>query len=123
MNQLGASTLICLWNRFELRKRALVAGKKDWEPDNRLKIYGIRVLSDFYDVWIMEPIVDSEGEWQGATIQWLRKGLMVDELDFQTLCIWINEIHRWGLTIHAKVVEEDIAVCATASGLTLGQER
>lgn len=118
-NQITGAMLLCLWNRFQLRKRALAAQEKDWkqEENSEIKVYGVRVYAEEYDVWVMTPIVNSEGEWQGTTMKLLTDDTLQEVEGVQCLCLWINEIHRWALTIHAQQIREDVRALESKGGL------
>ncbi|KAF9630412.1 hypothetical protein BFW01_g974 [Lasiodiplodia theobromae] len=118
MNRVTAAMLLCLWNRFQLRKRALAAQGKDWkqEENSEIKVYGVRVLAAEFNVWVMTPVVNSEGEWQGTEMKRLTGQTLQAVMGVQRLCLWINEIHKWALTIHAQQVKEDLQACAPRGG-------
>lgn len=92
MNQLTVAMLLCLWNLFDLRQRALAAKGKDWKQDeNRdIRVYGVKILADDYTVWTMTPVIDSKGEWEGAEMKRLLKQDLMSVRGVRGLAIWIN---------------------------------
>lgn len=125
MNQMAASSLIALWNRFDLRKRAIKAQQRPWQKKDMedMKHYGVRVQREAFDIWVMTATMSEQGEWEGARLKLLRTGELSTVIGVEALSVWLNEIHRWGLSVHAKGVEADVKACAAVDGIILGERR
>ncbi|KAL1636999.1 hypothetical protein SLS58_009525 [Diplodia intermedia] len=83
-----------------------------------------RVVGDRWDVWAVQGHVTEEGEWDGCSMTRVDDGWLGGPHSVRLLLRWINEIHLWGLTVHAQAVREDSAVCAgVAEELVQGRKR
>lgn len=55
--------------------------------------------------------------WYGCKMNRLAQGDCTIPRDVQRLVSWVNEIHRWGLTVHARSVQTDIKISLADDGI------
>lgn len=126
--QVTAASAIALYNRWKLKKHCLDATKRPWSERQVkvLKHYGLTFTGRDYEFWCTEPSLGSEGSWKGCRMYRLVQNDCATRTGIRELVNWINEIHRWGLTVHGPSCERDIKYCiATTPGAkrtSLGME-
>ena len=113
-NQVASAGSIALYNRYCLRKQRLQEPKKCWTQTGtrHIRHYGLTMDGKEYSVWCITPnISPPDWSWNGCRMRHLAKGHCTIAASVRRLMLWINEIHCWGLTIHAPSCEKDIKVC------------
>ncbi|GME36104.1 uncharacterized protein K452DRAFT_291893 [Neofusicoccum parvum] len=107
-DQLAAAAMMALYNRWQLRKDAQVAIGCEWGEMNHQDIrhYGATLQREAFKIWGFTPIINNS-EWHGCKMLKLTSGYFNEEIGVTTFRDWINEIHRWGLTIHGPSVYAD----------------
>ena len=119
-NKVAAAASLALYNRFNLRTRAEQAGESPEQiPIGNIKNYGITFQGPSFVVWCIQPkLRESAGEWAGCTMTSLRHGRCNYKSDVKALTDWINEIHRWGLSVHGPSCENDIKICISKRSIS-----
>ena len=115
-NQVAAAGSLSLYNRFRLKQRALESAGHGWKAKDTQKIrhYGMTMTGVFYTIWYIIPVLTPENQWNGCQMRRLSHGACTSDLSVRNLIHWLNEIHYWGLTVHAPECERDIKVCITS---------
>lgn len=117
-DQVAASAALTLYNRVDLRTRSLKAqGLSPYSTSAfaDIKHFGLTFTGDWATLFVCRPMIcetagnEEVGDpWDGCTIGLLRQLRVVIEDDVKELASWVNEIHFWGLTVHADAVEADV---------------
>ncbi|KAG6986566.1 hypothetical protein G7Y79_00077g099580 [Physcia stellaris] len=116
-NQIAAAASIALYNRFNLRIARFEQSKKPLKTLDltNIKVYGVTFTRDCYEVWCIRPTVNSSTfQWEGCMMTSMFQGTCLAPVDVKDLSDWINEIHRWGLSVHAPNCENDVKICIAA---------
>ena len=116
-NQVAVASALALYNRWKLKKDRLVAVKKSWSERHEkvLKHYALTLAGRSYEFWCIEPALDSQGGWIGCRMYRLFQNKCESRKGVSWFVSWINEIHRWGLTVHGPSCERDIKYCIDRS--------
>jgi hypothetical protein len=109
-NQVAVASALALYNRWKLKKDRLDAAKKPWSERHEkvLKHYGITFTGRDFEFWCIEPTLDSQGYWMGCRMYRLAQHSCKLSIGVSRFVNWINEIHRWALTVHGPSCERDI---------------
>lgn len=120
--QVAVASAIALYNRYKLKKDRLDAFKRPWSDRQVevLKHYGLTFTGRDYEFWCTEPNLGSEGSWKGCRMYRLAQNACDTPTGVRKFVNWINEIHRWGLTVHGPSCESDVKHCLAS---TPGAER
>jgi hypothetical protein len=112
-NQVAAASALALYNRWKLKKDRLDAVQKPWSErhEKALKHYGITFIGSNFEFWCIEPTLDSQGSWIGCRMYRLAQHSCKSCNGVSRFVNWVNEIHRWGLTVHGPSCERDIKYC------------
>ncbi|KAL9101791.1 MAG: hypothetical protein Q9163_002987 [Psora crenata] len=114
-NQVAVAASIALYNRFNLRlARMEEAGTPLERLDvHNVRVYGITFQAASFVVWCIQPQrgANTGFEWAGCTMTRIGHGDCDNTAEVKKLVDWINEIHRWGLTVHGPGCERDIKIC------------
>ena len=116
-NQVAAAASLSLYNRFNLRILRIEQGGRP--PDQisvqNIRVYGITFQGASFVVWCVQPkLRETAGEeWAGCTMTSIHHGICDNQYDVRELTDWINEIHRWGLSVHGPTCENDIKICVS----------
>lgn len=71
-------------------------------------LYGLVLGGVRFEIWELAPkCVD---EWRGSSSRKVANGVLDEEEDVGALMDWLNEIHRWGNTVHANACAQAIRV-------------
>lgn len=68
-------------------------------------------------------MISEQGEWEGVRLKLLRTRELSTVIGVKALSVWLNEIYRWGLSIHAKGVKVDIKAYTAVDRIILGERR
>lgn len=115
-----------------LRKRGKTWSDK--QLDN-VRHYRITFRAEEYTVWCVRPSkpLDLRGDvsetWTGCVMESVHQNECDHTVGVQYLMEWVNEIHRWGLTVHGESCQSDIQHCIeadeivqTSLGISVGLE-
>ena len=111
--QAAAASAIALYNRYQLLLRAVESENIEKPGDtsrvhdlSSIRHYALTFTGPTYTIWLLQPSValfgESRGVWSGCQMSYLSHGDCTDVSAVARLADWINEIHRWGLTEHAR---------------------
>ena len=116
-NQVAVASALALYNRWKLKKDRLDAVKKPWSERHEkvLKHYGLIFTGGNYEFWCIEPTLDSQGSWIGCRMYRLTQNDCESCEGVGLFVNWVNEIHRWGLTVHGPSCERDIKYCINST--------
>jgi hypothetical protein len=120
-NQLATAAALALHNRCILKHRYLQASKQEhgWaHPDTQQQIrhYGLTFAGSEYQFWCIQPDVSEQDIntswiWRGCTMENVSRGTLQGEVEVEDFIDWVNEIHRWGLTVYGRACEADVKGC------------
>jgi len=117
--QVAVAGSLALYNRWSLRKRRLskcdasYSAEESWR---HIRHYGVTFGGPKYKVWCLEPTHSSDETWQGCRMKLLSAGSCANHTsDVLNLVDWLNEIHRWGISVHGPECEKDVKVLIHAS--------
>jgi len=124
-NQVAVAGSMALYNRFKLKEERLRKENKNWTGKHLINVrhYGITFRAGAFTVWCIRPkkplgINDTTSEtWTGCTMESVYKNRCYTIVGVQNLMEWINEIHRWGLTIHGDSCQRDVQHCIEADDI------
>lgn len=128
INQLATFSALALYNRYLLKEKRLRATGKPWniKKFGQLRHYGLTFTGWNYAFWCATPIKSTDFRWKGCNMRRIYQSNCSNSAGITTLVDWINEIHLWGLTVHAKSCESDVKHCIQqhSSGIrtSLGQD-
>ncbi|KAF2872274.1 hypothetical protein BDV95DRAFT_379477 [Massariosphaeria phaeospora] len=117
VKRLAAAGAIALYNRFLLWERARQHDSTDWNvtPEETIRHFGLTVHQHLYTFWVFRPHFDVHWKWAGCGMAYLTFGKFNSNTwGLIRFADWINEIHRWGMTVHAPAVKEEVNVCLKA---------
>ncbi|KAF9728472.1 hypothetical protein PMIN04_010456 [Paraphaeosphaeria minitans] len=124
IKQVAAAGSIALYNRFCLYRKALQSHDLKesiaWTPTPTAEIrhFGLTFIGSTFSLWVLKPVITGEGDWDGCTMERLRGGDCEASVhNIRVLVEWINEIHRWGVTVHGPACKDEIKVCLQRSGV------
>ena len=111
--QVATASALALYNRFLLKQARLEATGKKWSENafTHLRHYGLTFTGDSYTFWCTTPIKSDDWSWKGCTMDRVYQGSCNHSPGLRNFVDWINEIHRWGLTVHGKACEADVRHC------------
>ena len=111
--QVAAASALALYNRFLLKQACLDVTGKKWSSKafNQLRHYGLTFTGEAYAFWCTTPIKSDDWSWKGCRMERVFQSKCSHEIGLKNFVDWINEIHRWGLTVHGKACEADLRLC------------
>lgn len=111
-HQVAIAACIALYNRWELKRSAVA----EWTQRHRDQLghYCLTFTSSMWDVWHATP--KTFENWSGCRMRRLYSGDCTTRESVVQLIHWINEIHYWGLTVHAPGCKEDIYARTCSDG-------
>lgn len=114
-NQVATAATLALYNRVQLKLRRMNRTKRPWNRMHleQLKHYALTFTGPKFSVWLVSVkwTEEKEREWAGCVMEMLCQGDCTLEASVRSLVNWLNEIHRWGLTVHGPSCERDIKAC------------
>ncbi|KAF8847389.1 hypothetical protein BDZ45DRAFT_607536 [Acephala macrosclerotiorum] len=121
-SQIAVAASIALYNRYKLKEQRLRQKNKSWTEKHLANVrhYGITFRAEAFTVWCIRPnkpldIKNDETEtWTGCVMESVHKNRCNALVGVQNLMEWINEIHRWGLTVHEDSCQRDVQHCIEA---------
>jgi hypothetical protein len=124
IKQVAAAGSIALYNRFRLYRNALqshaIKESIAWTPTPATEIrhFGLTCVGSTFSLWVLKPATTEGGDWAGCTMERLRGGDCEASVhNTKVLVEWINEIHRWGVTMHGPACKDEIKVCLQRDGV------
>lgn len=112
-NQVAAASALALYNRYCLRAEALRVSGRAWNPSrsNNLRHYCLTLKAATYAVWVTRATLTKDWAWAGCELRKEFQGDLLSPASVRHFIDWVNEIHRWGLTVHGPGVEGDVKYC------------
>ncbi|KAI9842739.1 MAG: hypothetical protein M1837_006921 [Sclerophora amabilis] len=110
---LAAASAVALYNRYKLKQNRVQFSRRDWTAGDTslLKHYGLILRGNEYSFWCSVPVLSQDGKWEGCRMQRLSPVAGFHREGVRSFVDWVNEIHRWGLTVHGRACMEDVSVC------------
>jgi hypothetical protein len=106
-----AAASIALYNRYLLKCKALAIRAERWTDFDRaqMKHYILTFVTSEYDIWVLRArLSEDSSAWDGCSITNICCSMCTSKLGVRKLESWINEIHRWGLSVHADGCQTDV---------------
>lgn len=114
--QVAAAASLALFNRYNLHSEAQQAKPNLGNDLATIRHYTLTFVGPKFVFWVLQPDI-AEGKWNGCTMKRLVGADASDEYGVKQLIDWINEIHRWGLSIHAGSCQRDIKAILNVGGV------
>ena len=127
-NQVAVASVLALYNRYMVRRQRLQLQEKSWTEEDLkdLRHYGLSFTGAKYRFWCITPKIDESYDWIGACMLRVYQNDCTSVSGVVNFVDWVNEIHRWGLTIHAPACELDIKLSVNKASkgirISLGTE-
>ncbi len=115
IDQVATASALALYNRYQLKRKRLELGGKEWDEEDvgLMRHYALTFTGDTYTFWCMTPNTNTDRKWAGCQMNKVYKADCSYVEGVVQFADWVNEIHRWGLTVHGPGCEEDIKYCIT----------
>lgn len=117
-NQVAIAAVLALYNRCLLKIERLKRTRKMWTAKHTgsLRHYGLTLEGSEYYVWgiFLKPepndasVCPHAWKWPGCSMVCLAHGDLLQTDGPLRLVEWINEIHRYGMGAHLKMVRKDL---------------
>lgn len=107
--QAAAAASMALYNRYQLKSKALQVLESEWTDDDRAQMrhYVLTFAGSQYGIWVLRAQFEND-MWNGCTMKPVHISRCTAPSGVQKLEKWINEIHRWGLSEHATGCRDDV---------------
>jgi len=108
--QACAAASIALYNRYLLKRRALAVSSEEWTDVDRaqMKHYIMTFVGTDYDILVLRARFKDSNTWDGCSLMSICDSTGTTQVGVRRLESWINEIHRWGLSVHAAGCQADV---------------
>jgi len=115
----AAAGSVALFNRCRLRKTCVETLSRNWELDDAktLKHYALKFIGPSYEFWMMSPVLYADGTWNGCTMTRLFGYVRTEAHGVREFANWINEIHRWGMSVHGPACGNDVKTILRGEGI------
>ncbi|MCJ1400074.1 hypothetical protein MMC11_003277 [Xylographa trunciseda] len=120
-NQVAVAATVALYNRSLLKVERLKLTKRRWtgKHTSSLRHYGVILHGPVYTFWCIrlkeqgprEPIFPHDWNWPGCDMIEATPGNLLTAPNVEHFIHWVNEIHRWGLTVYGPSCQKDIQFC------------
>ncbi|KAI0197085.1 hypothetical protein EV127DRAFT_1189 [Xylaria flabelliformis] len=111
-NQIAIASSLSLYNRWCLKRDVLELSNKhcNWpkEDKDQLRHYCITLAGSKWRVWCTTP--KTYEDWSGCNVSQLACGRCSSPTNLALLFTILNDIHYWGLTVHAESCVADVGV-------------
>jgi hypothetical protein len=128
-NQVATAAAVALYNRCRLKQDRLVQTRKRWTQKHNTSLchYGLTFAGSSYQFWWIRLRQDADKRsispkkwtWPGCEMVKARDGNLELFEDTRTFIDWVNEIHRWGLSVHGPSCEKDVKFCVAHANTTV----
>ena len=107
--QACAAASVALYNRYLLKHRALTAKSKEWTGVDKaqMKHYVMTFVGAHYDILLLRARFKDFSTWDGCSVMSICESTCTAVTGVRRLESWINEIHRWGLSVHSAACQAD----------------
>ncbi|KAF4306616.1 hypothetical protein GTA08_BOTSDO04854 [Botryosphaeria dothidea] len=120
-HQIALAATIALYNRFQLHRRRLLYRRPSAAAvdDDILRHYGLTLTGLTWAIWCITPSCTNSDPccWNGCNVRQIGKGVLNRPGSVEKLASWLNEIHRWGNTVHSVACMNDIKAVVRADRL------
>ena len=120
-DQVATASAVALYNRCQLKRDRLIGTRKRWtqKHNTSLRYYGLTLAGPIYQFWWIRlrgyadglSIPPEKWKWCGCEMVRASNGSLDKPSDVRNFVEWLNEIHRWGLTVHGPSCEKDVKFC------------
>ncbi|KAJ2897205.1 hypothetical protein MKZ38_004852 [Zalerion maritima] len=118
-NQIAAAAAMALYNRCLLKLERLKLTKNSWSEKHTscIRHYGLTLQGASYTFWCIRlrpqptPVSPHNWTWPGCEVVEATAGNMFTAPNVKHFIHWVNEIHRWGLTVHGQLCKKDVQFC------------
>ena len=126
-NQVATAAMIALYNRCRLKQKRLIRTRKRWaqKHNTSLRHYALTLTGTRYQFWLVRLREDATGNqesvsaekwrWTGCDMVRAWRGHLDRTEHIRKFVDCVNEIHRWGLSVHGPSCERDLKFCITHS--------
>lgn len=115
INQVATASALALYNRHQLKQERRAIWGQQWTKDDidSVRHYGLTFTGDSYTFWCTTPKTDPSNNhsWLGCTMRRVYQSDCSFKQGVKFFVDWVNEIHRWGLTMHGPACEDDVKSC------------
>ncbi|KAF9641746.1 hypothetical protein BFW01_g1729 [Lasiodiplodia theobromae] len=115
ISQVAVASAIALYNRYNLKLERMrrTASTAPWDARHAavLRHYGLVMAGRSYQFWCTEAVLGEDEAWKGCRMFLLFESECDQRQEVRKFVDWINEIHRWGLTVHGPDCEDDVKHC------------
>ena len=74
-----------------------------------MKHYILTFVGSDYEIWVLRARFSKDSStWDGCSMISICQSTCMSKVGVRRLESWINEIHRWGLSVHAADCEADV---------------
>ena len=109
--QACAAASMALYNRYLLKRNALAVGAEAWTDLDRAQVkhYVLTFVGYVYNIWVLcARLSEDSSAWDGCSITNICCSMCTTKVGVRKLESWINEIHRWGLSVYADGCQTDV---------------
>ncbi|KAI1122858.1 hypothetical protein F5Y10DRAFT_286711 [Nemania abortiva] len=111
-NQIAIASSMSLYNRWCMKHNVLKLLNKhgNWPKEDRdqLRHYCITLAGSLWIVWCTTP--KTYEDWSGCTVSRVACGNCCSFQNLVRLFTILNDIHYWGLTVHAESCVTDVSI-------------
>ncbi len=117
VHNVAAVSASFLYSRYRLKNATLDLSGERWDHNDMevVRQYGLTFSREEYTFWCMAPILGQDDEWAGCNMAKVCVSKFLSKQGVEQFMHWINEIHRWGLNVHAVACESDLEACQRAT--------
>ena len=83
----------------------------EWTDFDRaqMKQYILAFAGSEYDIWVLcARLSEDSSTWDGCSVTNIYRSMCTSKVGVRRLKSWINEIHRWSLSVHAAGCQTDV---------------
>ncbi|GME34172.1 uncharacterized protein LTHEOB_11890 [Neofusicoccum parvum] len=113
--QVAVSSAIAVYNRYKLKQRRMQGQASAAGQYASQRHFGLVIAGGSYQFWCTTPQLDAQQAWAGCRMSLLFEAKCKAAANVRHLVDWVNEIHRWGLTVHGPECKEDVRHCLQQS--------
>lgn len=118
-NQVAAAAATALYNRCLLKVERLKVTCKRWTAKHTtsLRHYGLTLQGASFTFWcirlkeVPENVTPQAWTWPGCDMVEATTGNLLTSPNVTHFIHWVNEIHRWGLSVHGPSCQKDVQFC------------
>ncbi len=110
VDQVATFGAVALYNRYLLRAKSISDMGQGWthEQTCQLRHYALTATGSSYVFWCIRPTLLKNREWNGCNMEKIFGDDFETKTGVKNFVRWINEIHRWALTVYIESCEMDV---------------